>query len=99
MTPEFRAIRKQWWILMGVGFALTAISYLMRVYLKLPWTERAAAGVLGAAYATIIYAFYIDWTKMRPLRIAAYDAAKSGKTPKPEKAEKPAAENDASNDK
>ena len=40
------------------------------------------------AYACIIFAFYIDWTKMRPLRKEAYELQKSGKAPKPA-AEKP----------
>jgi len=38
--------------------------------------------------SAIIFAFYVDWTKMRPLRKEAYEQQKSGKAPKPA-AEKP----------
>ena len=57
--------------------------------MHVPWAMQASSLVLGLAYAAIFYALYIDWTKMRPLRKAAYEQAKSGKTPKQTKPEKP----------
>jgi hypothetical protein len=82
-TPEFRAYRRQWWIALVIGLTLTAVSWVFQTYVHTPWARSAQALTLGMAYAAIIYAFYIDWTKMRPMRKAAYEAAKSGKAPKP----------------
>jgi hypothetical protein len=90
-TPEFKAIRKRWWISLIAGLVLTGVSYFMR-FLKVPWASAAAALTLGVAYGTIIYAFYVDWTKMRPMRKAAYELAKTGKLPKTEKPAKRTAE-------
>jgi len=87
-TPEFKALRRQWWIALVIGLVLTAISYAMQVYLKTNWSRTAQALILGLAYVAIGYAFYIDWKKMRPMRREAYVLAKSGKSPKPT-AEKP----------
>ncbi|NTU71506.1 MAG: DUF418 domain-containing protein [Coriobacteriia bacterium] len=87
-TPEFKAARRIWWITLVVGLALTAASYALGAYVKTGWSRNAQAITLGLAYAAIIYAFYIDWTKMRPMRKASYEAQKSGKAPKPEKVAK-----------
>ncbi len=86
-TAEFRAVRKQWWIFLVAGIVLVAISYGILAYVHTPWARTAYSVVLGLSYAAIIYAFFIDWTKMRPLRKAAFQQAKSGKTPKEPKAE------------
>ncbi len=101
-TPEFKAYRRQWWIALVAGLALTAISYALQRFVAAPWARTAQAIILGMAYACIIFAFYIDWTKMRPLRKAAYEQQKSGKAPKPaaekpSKAEAKAAKKDAEN--
>jgi len=87
-TAEFKAYRRQWWIGLIVGLALTAVSWALQVYVTAPWARTAQAVTLGMAYASIGFAFYIDWKKMRPLRKEAYEAAKSGKAPK-SAAEKP----------
>jgi hypothetical protein len=82
-TAEFKAYRRQWWIALVVGLALTAVSYAIQTYVSAPWGRTAQALTLGMAYASIGFAFYVDWKKMRPLRKEAYEAAKSGKAPKP----------------
>jgi uncharacterized membrane protein YcjF (UPF0283 family) len=82
-TPEFTAYRRKWWIALVIGLVLTAVSYAMQRYVTAPWARSGQAVTLGLAYAAIIYAFYIDWTKMRPLRKEAYEQQKSGKAPKP----------------
>jgi len=87
-TAEFNAWRRQWWIALVAGLALTAVSYALQRYVTGQWGRTAQAATLGMAYAAIGYAFYIDWKKMRPLRKEAYELAKSGKAPKPA-AEKP----------
>jgi predicted cobalt transporter CbtA len=99
-TPEFKAYRRQWWIALVAGLALTGVSYALQRFVTAPWARTAQAMTLGLAYACIIFAFYIDWTKMRPLRKEAYEQQKSGKAPKPaaekpSKAEAKAAKRDA----
>ncbi len=86
-TPEFKRIRSIWWGLLGGGLVLTTISWAMREYLVATWATTASNVVLGLAYACIFYALYLDWTRMRPMRQAAY---KAGATVKPAKStEKP----------
>ena len=81
-TPEFQRIRKVWWGLLIGGLVLTTLSWGIRAYLKVPWALSASNLVLGLAYAAIFYALFLDWTKMRPMRQAAYQAQKSGKSEK-----------------
>ena len=93
-TPEFRNVRRTWWILLGAALLLTTASWALRAYVHTTWSGQAATGVLGLAYGSIFYALYLDWTKMRPMRKAAIQAAKSGKSVK-HVAEKPSAEQTA----
>lgn len=95
-TPEFKRIRSIWWGLLGGGLVLTTISWAMREYLVATWATTASNVVLGLAYAAIFYALFLDWTKMRPMRQAAYRDATNAKPSKP--AEKPAAEKPAKGD-
>jgi hypothetical protein len=69
-TPEYKAARKLWWILLGVGLVMTAASWLIRGYVHTTWANAASAIALGIAYAMIFYALYIDWTQLRPARKA-----------------------------
>jgi len=69
-TPEYKASRKLWWILLGVGLVMTAVSWLIRGYVHTTWANAASAIALGIAYAMIFYALYIDWTQLRPARKA-----------------------------
>lgn len=82
-TPEFKAVRRQWWIALVVGLVLTAVSYALQAYVHTAWSRTAQASILGMAYVAIGYAFYIDWKKMRPMRREAYELQRSGKAPKP----------------
>ena len=81
-TAEFRGVRRTWWVLLGAALLLTTASWVLRAYVHTSWAGQAATGVLGLAYGTIFYALYLDWTKMRPMRKAAFQAAKSGKSGK-----------------
>jgi hypothetical protein len=85
-TPEFRAARKQWWTFLIAGLVLIAVSWVLLAYVHTTWAHTASNVTLGLAYGSVFYALYIDWTKMRPMRKAAYSQAKSGKTPKNAKA-------------
>jgi hypothetical protein len=102
-TPEFKALRKQWWILLLTGVVLVTASWAVR-YIDKPGgflSARMAIGsfnttyagllssvTLGLAYACIFYALYLDFAKMRPMRLAASQGDKSASKPaKPTKAD------------
>ncbi len=99
-TPEFKALRRQWWILLLVGVVLVTASWAVR-YIDKPGTLLSAGRIavgsfnmtyggllaavtLGLAYACIFYALYLDFAKMRPMRAAAARGDKP--TTKPAKA-------------
>ena len=84
-TPEYRAARKQWWICLASGLVLTMSSMLLRKFLHASWVNPVSMVLLGLAYAAIFYALYVDWTKIRPMRKAADQDAKSDKASKAEK--------------
>lgn len=85
-TPEFRKWRRLWWVSVVAALALTLISFAL---LSIAKQQIASNIVLGLAYAAIFMTLAIDWIKIRPMRKAAYQAAKSGKPVKAaEKADK-----------
>ncbi len=77
-SPAFKRLRTIWWILLGAGVVLVAISWAVRTYTSLPSKDVIGAVTLGLAYGAIIAAFFIDFSKMRPMRDAW---RKSGKLP------------------
>lgn len=98
-TPEFKKLRQQWWILLGVGLVLTTVSWAVGAYAPAAWGKQVSYVILGLAYACIFYALFLDWNKMRPMRQAAYkngvaSAPKQSKKP----AEKPADKHDSKSD-
>ena len=84
-TPEFKRMRQMWWISLGSGLALVAVSFGIRTYFRAQvWGNAVGSVTLALAYAAIFYALYLDWAKMRPLR-KEYQAggskpAKAGKS-------------------
>ena len=92
-TPEFKALRKQWWILLLTGVVLVTVSWGVRYIDKpggilgtghlvigsfdAPYAGLLASVTLGLAYACIFYALYLDFAKMRPMRAAASSGSKS----------------------
>jgi uncharacterized membrane protein len=102
-TPEFKALRKRWWTLLVVGVVLVTLSWGVRYIDKpgnplhdasftlssftITYAGLLAAVTLGLAYACIFYALYLDFAKMRPMRLAAASGAKQAKPAKP--ADKP----------
>lgn len=77
---EYHSRRRLWWILIGVGVALTIASFLLtRAF---PVNDAANAPyvtvsivTLVLAYVLIIGAFIFDWRKIKPLRTAASEEA------------------------
>ena len=113
-TPEFKALRKRWWTLLLAGVVLVTLSWGVRYIDKpgnplhdasftlgsfsMTYAGLLAAVTLGLAYACIFYALYLDFAKMRPMRLAALPVRKQGKPAKT--ADKPAksADTDSSTD-
>lgn len=77
-TPEFKRYRKIWWAFLGAGVVLTAITWAMRSLVSedLTWASYA---ILGLAYACIAAALYIDFKRLRPLRLEAQKQAAADK--------------------
>ena len=98
-TPEFKALRTRWWTLLVIGVVLVTLSWGVRYIDKpgnplhdasftlgsfsMTYAGLLAAVTLGLAYACIFYALYLDFAKMRPMRLAAAAGAKQGKSAKP----------------
>ncbi len=80
-TPEYKKIHKRWWISLGAGVALVAVSWLVRAYTSFTYAEAVSMGALVLSYAAIFYALYLDFTKIRPMRQEAEKAAKAAKHP------------------
>ena len=63
-TPEIKALRKRWWIFMGVALAAATMLLIPAVQESQTLTS-VAMGAWGASFATAVY---IDWVKIRKLR-------------------------------
>ena len=103
-TPEFKALRKKWWILLLTGVVLVTASWAVR-YIDKPggilgsasfaigsfnmtYAALLSSVTLGLAYACIFYALYLDFAKMRPMRLAASKGEKPASKPaKPTKSD------------
>jgi hypothetical protein len=87
-TPEYKYWRRMWWICLGVGLLLVAISFYLQFYLKAySWSRTSGVITIGLSYAAIIAAFFIDYRKLRPMRTGKYVAKNSKPASKP--ADKP----------
>jgi len=96
-TPEFKALRKRWWTLLLVGVVLVTASWGVRYLdvagnplhegkfaagsFAMTYAGLLSAITLGLAYACIFYALYLDFAKMRPMRMAASQGAKPASKP------------------
>lgn len=75
--PEYARTQKMWWILLGLGLALTIFSFAVNAYLNNAegvdptFAQRLVVGAivtLVMAYVCIIGAFIYDLVKARPIR-------------------------------
>ena len=87
-TPEYKFWRRMWWVCLGSGLVLVAVSFYLQTYLKsISWARTAGIVTIGLSYAAIIGAFLIDYRRLRLMRTGKY----LSKTPaKPVAAAKPA---------
>lgn len=68
-TPRYKKLRRLWWASLIAAILCTAVSFLGRSYMP----DWLAMVVLFAAYAFIIAAFYIDFSKIKKERRAYQD--------------------------
>ena len=83
-TAEYKRLRKVWWGLLIGAIVLTALSWVGRSFLP----EAGTYVSLGLAYACIIGALYVDFSKIRKVRRAYQDEMMSKKTKEMRAAEK-----------
>ncbi len=89
-TEEYRRWRRIWWYLLGAALVLTTASWAIREYTKI--NVIASSVLLGAAYASIFTALYIDWTKLRRMRTEWVKAGRPAGDPGAAKSKKVTAE-------
>ena len=65
-TARFKKLRKIWWVSLGCAVVFTAASFLLRGV----GPEWISIACLILAYISIIFAFYIDFSKIRKERRA-----------------------------
>ena len=75
-TPQYKKLRKIWWGLLIAAIVFTALSFLGRTWLP----EVASYIVLGVAYACIIGALYVDFSKIRKVRRAYQEEMENSKS-------------------
>ena len=68
-TERYKKLRRAWWLCLIGAAVCTIVSFAFQAYMPV-WL---AFGILIAAYALIIMAFYIDMSKIKKER-AAYQA-------------------------
>lgn len=74
--PEYKRLRKIWWILLGVSFLLIIISIVIQFMFE---KQQLSMIFSWTAMGVIVIVYYLDFRKIRPLRQAAFEAAKKGK--------------------
>lgn len=75
-TPQYKRLRKVWWGLLIGAILLTVLSWFGRTFLP----EAATYITLGLAYACIIGALYVDFSKIRKVRRAYQEEMENRKS-------------------
>lgn len=68
-TPRYRKLRTIWWAAIGVAIACTAVAFVGRGTLP----DAVNVATLVVAYGLIIFAFYLEFSKIRKERRAYQD--------------------------
>lgn len=66
--PAYRQLRRTWCAIFAIALGLAAIA--LGLYYFVPEANLIAAMILLAAFACVVVAFYVDRTKMKPMRNA-----------------------------
>ena len=93
-TEEYRRWRRIWWYLLGAALLFTTASWAVREYIP-SLNVMVSSVLLGAAYASIFTALYIDWTKLRRMRTEWVKAGRPEGDPGAAKSKKVTAEKPA----
>ena len=89
-TPEYKFWRRAWWICLGGGLLLVAVSFYLQTYLKtVSWARMAGIVTIALSYAAIIGAFLIDYRKLRMMRTGKYLSKTPAKPSATKTADKP----------
>ncbi|WP_239442834.1 hypothetical protein [Gordonibacter sp. An230] len=83
-TAEYKRLRKIWWGLLIGAIAMTVLTWLGRSFLP----EAGTYVTLGLAYACIIGALYVEFSKIRKVRRAYQEEMMGKKTKEMRAAEK-----------
>lgn len=77
-TDEYKQLRKQWWIVLGVAIVILAISLVLTIKpldsLLGANTQLISLAISWIALGLVGYAWYIDLRKIRPM-VRAYQAS------------------------
>jgi hypothetical protein len=86
-TPEYKYWRRIWWWSLGAGVVFVTASLLIQYVLHAEGALRGVSVVLiAASYAALIVAFFVDYRKLRPMRLGKVAPAKTAKADKAAKA-------------
>lgn len=84
-TPEFKGLRKTWWITLGIATLMLVVSLLLSLEKAIDMfgttAQYVSAALSTGAFIFIAYAWWLDLRKIRPM-LKAYQASKSGKDSK-----------------
>lgn len=67
-TPEYKRLRTIWWIVLGASIVLTILAMLGSTYIW-PGNETLTWACLIPAYGGIIVALWLDFSKIRKVRM------------------------------
>lgn len=76
--PEYKRLRRIFWVIMGVGIAGIVVSWAILTVVGSEPKGAALVGEyasIGIAYAAIIASFIFDFVKIRPIRNRSRDTA------------------------
>ena len=84
-TPGYKRLRRMWWVALGVAIACTALSFFLQ---SNAMNNQAAMVLMIVAYAAIIFAFWIDFGKIRKERKLYNASIAQGKSKEARKEQK-----------
>jgi hypothetical protein len=87
-TPEYKKWRRVWWWSLGAGVLFVTASLVLQYVLHAEGALRSVSiALIIASYAALIVAFFVDFRKLRPLRLGLAPAVKPAKSAKPASSE------------
>ncbi|MDR1775190.1 MAG: hypothetical protein LBS17_01830 [Actinomycetes bacterium] len=82
-TPEYKRLRKQWWIFLGIGVVLLALSlastrpwFYETIRIPAATANKVSIALSWTALAVVAFSWWLDFKKIRPLIKEAQAEAK-----------------------